>query len=51
MFDKLKEINSRPEPYQFYTAEELWTDDILQKRCSNIISMILLIYLHAIKIS
>jgi len=27
MFDKLKEINSRPTPFQFYTAEELWTDD------------------------
>ncbi len=27
MFDKLKEINSRPTPFQFYTADELWTDE------------------------
>ncbi len=27
MFDKLKEINSRPTPFQFYTAAELWTDE------------------------
>ncbi len=27
MFNKLKEINSRPEPFQFYTAEKLWTDE------------------------
>ena len=26
MFDKLEEINSRPTPFKFYTAEELWTD-------------------------
>ncbi|MBE7384811.1 MAG: class I SAM-dependent methyltransferase [Leptolyngbya sp. SIO1E4] len=26
MFDKLEEINSRPKPFQFYTAAELWTD-------------------------
>lgn len=23
----LKEINARPEPFEFYTAEELWTDE------------------------
>jgi len=27
MFKELKEINSRPTPFQFYTAEELWTDE------------------------
>lgn len=27
MFDELKEINSRPEPFQFYTANALWTDE------------------------
>ena len=27
MFRELQEINSRPEPFQYYTAEELWTDD------------------------
>jgi cyclopropane fatty-acyl-phospholipid synthase-like methyltransferase len=26
MFKELKEINSRPAPFQFYTADELWTD-------------------------
>jgi 2-polyprenyl-3-methyl-5-hydroxy-6-metoxy-1,4-benzoquinol methylase len=27
MFEKLAEINSRPAPFQFYTADELWTDE------------------------
>ena len=27
MYDKLKEINSRPLPFQHYTAEELWNDE------------------------
>jgi len=27
VFDKLEAINSRPTPFQFYTAEELWTDE------------------------
>ena len=26
MFQELKEINSRPAPFQFYTADDLWTD-------------------------
>ena len=32
MFDKLEEINSRPTPFQFYTADELWTDDHTSKK-------------------
>ena len=27
MFNRLKEINSRPEPFQFYIAYALWTDE------------------------
>ena len=27
MFDKLEKINLRPVPFQFYTADELWTDE------------------------
>jgi SAM-dependent methyltransferase len=27
MYNELKEINSRPEPFQFYTANALWTDE------------------------
>jgi len=27
MFKELKEINSRPKPFQFYTADELWTNE------------------------
>lgn len=27
MFDELNEINARPEPFEYYTAPELWTDD------------------------
>jgi hypothetical protein len=26
MFTELEGINSRPEAFQYYTAEELWTD-------------------------
>ena len=27
MFDGLERINERPEPFQFYTARDLWTDE------------------------
>jgi SAM-dependent methyltransferase len=27
MFKELKDINSQPAPYQFYTADELWTNE------------------------
>lgn len=27
MFDQLEEINSRPAPFEFYTAVDLWTDE------------------------
>ena len=32
MFKKLKEINSKPEPYQYYTADELWTNEYTSKQ-------------------
>jgi len=32
MFKELKEINSRPAPFQFYTADELWTDEHTSKQ-------------------
>jgi len=32
MFKELEEINSRPAPFQFYTAKELWTDEHTSKR-------------------
>ncbi len=32
MFDKLEEINSRPAPFQFYTAKDLWTDEHTSKK-------------------
>jgi len=32
VFDKLEEINSRPTPFQFYTADELWTDEHTSKK-------------------
>lgn len=32
MFKKLKEINSRPAPFQFYTADELWTNKHTSKQ-------------------
>ncbi len=32
MFQELKEINSRPKPFQFYTANELWTNEYTAKQ-------------------
>jgi 2-polyprenyl-3-methyl-5-hydroxy-6-metoxy-1,4-benzoquinol methylase len=32
MFNELKEINSRPSPFQFYTADELWTNEHTAKQ-------------------
>ncbi|MBN2477474.1 MAG: class I SAM-dependent methyltransferase [Pirellulales bacterium] len=32
MFDHLEDINSRPEPFQFYTAADLWTDEHTSKQ-------------------
>ena len=32
VFFKLEEINSRPEPFEFYTANELWTDEHTSKQ-------------------
>ena len=32
MFNELKDINSRPAPFQFYTADELWTDEYTSKQ-------------------
>ena len=32
MFEKLERINERPEPFQFYTASDLWTDEHTSKQ-------------------
>ena len=32
MFKELEEINSRPIPFQFYTADELWTNEHTSKQ-------------------
>jgi 2-polyprenyl-3-methyl-5-hydroxy-6-metoxy-1,4-benzoquinol methylase len=32
MFAELENINERPEPFQFYTASDLWTDEHTSKR-------------------
>ena len=32
MFNKLVEINSRPKPFQFYSADELWTNEHTSKQ-------------------
>jgi 2-polyprenyl-3-methyl-5-hydroxy-6-metoxy-1,4-benzoquinol methylase len=32
MYEELNEINTRPEPFQFYTAEALWNDDHTSKK-------------------
>lgn len=32
MFKELKEINTRPKPFEFYTADKLWTDEHTSKQ-------------------
>lgn len=32
LFNELEKINVRPEPFEFYTADELWTDDHTSKQ-------------------
>ncbi len=32
MFEELEKINERPEPFQFYTANDLWTDEHTSKQ-------------------
>jgi 2-polyprenyl-3-methyl-5-hydroxy-6-metoxy-1,4-benzoquinol methylase len=32
MFKELEKVNKRPEPFQFYTASDLWTDDHTSKQ-------------------
>lgn len=32
MFDQLEEISSRPKPFEFYTASDLWTDEYISKQ-------------------
>ena len=32
MFKELEKINERPEPFQYYTANDLWTDDHTSKQ-------------------
>ena len=32
MFNKIKEINIKPDPFQYYTAEELWNNEHTSKR-------------------
>ncbi len=31
LFEKLEDINKKPQPFQYYTAEELWTDEHTSK--------------------
>jgi len=32
MFEELERVNERPEPFQFYTASDLWTDEHTSKQ-------------------
>jgi len=32
MFKSLKKINEKPEPFQYYTADDLWTDEHISKQ-------------------
>ena len=35
MFQNLEMINSRPKPFEFYTANELWTNEHTSKQMLN----------------
>ncbi len=32
MFEELNRINTRPKPFEFYTASDLWTDEHTSKQ-------------------
>ena len=32
MFEKLRKMNARPKPFEFYTAAALWTDEHVSKK-------------------
>ena len=32
MFSQIEKINTRPEPFEFYTAADLWTDEHTSKQ-------------------
>jgi 2-polyprenyl-3-methyl-5-hydroxy-6-metoxy-1,4-benzoquinol methylase len=32
MFEELKKINTRPKPFEFYTASDLWTDEYISEQ-------------------
>jgi hypothetical protein len=32
VFSELLDINKKPEPFEFYTAEELWTNEHTSKK-------------------
>ncbi|MHC4298190.1 MAG: hypothetical protein ACYS7Y_12885 [Planctomycetota bacterium] len=32
MFEELEKINTRPKPFEFYTASDLWTDEHTSKQ-------------------
>lgn len=32
MFEELKKINTRPKPFEFYTARDLWTDEYISEQ-------------------
>ena len=32
MFKELSDVNSKPKPFQFYTADDLWTDEYTAKQ-------------------
>ncbi|MBN1222297.1 MAG: class I SAM-dependent methyltransferase, partial [Candidatus Aminicenantes bacterium] len=32
MFEELEKINTRPKPFEFYTAEDLWTEEHTSKQ-------------------
>ena len=32
MFEELEQINTRPEPFEFYTASDLWTENHMSNK-------------------
>jgi len=35
VFEKIENINTRPEPFEFYTASDLWTDEHTSEKMLN----------------
>jgi len=40
MFEELEKINARPEPFEFNTASDLWTDEYTSRPRKSEVKMV-----------